>query len=71
MKIATELGLDQAEAGLAEGRWADDVRADEAEARKLGVSGVPFFLFDGKLAVSGAESAEVLGEAIARARQSG
>ena len=38
---------------------ADAVRADEAEARALGVTGVPFFVVDRRVAVSGAQPAEV------------
>ena len=35
------------------------MRADEAEARALGVTGVPFFVVDRRVAVSGAQPAEV------------
>jgi len=38
---------------------ADAVRADIAEARTLGVTGVPFFVVDRRVAVSGAQPAEV------------
>ena len=44
-----------------------DVRADQEEARDIGIRGVPFFVFAGKLAVSGAESADVLRNAMAEA----
>jgi len=46
-------------------RFGAAVRADEALARELGISGVPFFLVDGELAASGAQSVEVLGELLA------
>jgi predicted DsbA family dithiol-disulfide isomerase len=36
------------------------VRALDEEAREMGVSGVPFFIFNGKLAVSGAHAPETL-----------
>jgi predicted DsbA family dithiol-disulfide isomerase len=36
--------------------------------RRAGVSGVPFFIFDGKLAVSGAQSVDVLASAIVEAQ---
>jgi predicted DsbA family dithiol-disulfide isomerase len=64
VRLATEVGLDAAavESALDEQRLAHAVRADEAQARELGISGVPFFLVDGALAVSGAQSVEVLGE---------
>lgn len=69
VRLATEVGLDAAEAegALADQRFASTVRDDEAEARALGVSGVPFFLADGKLAVSGAQSVDVLRGLLAEA----
>jgi len=69
VRLAVEIGLDAAaarEVAFGEAH-ALDVRADEDEAREIGVRGVPFFVFDGRLAVSGAESAEVLGKAMAEA----
>ena len=69
LKLAEDAGLDPAEAKAAlEGqRWADEVRADERRASEIGISGVPFFLFDGKVQVSGAQSIDVLRQAIDRA----
>lgn len=60
--LAAELGLDERAAteALAGGAFADAVRADEAQARALGVSGVPFYLIDGAVGVSGAQPVEVL-----------
>jgi hypothetical protein len=52
---------------LATDRYLDAVRADEAEARELQVSGVPFFVIDGRLAVAGAQPPEVLLEVLQRA----
>jgi predicted DsbA family dithiol-disulfide isomerase len=40
--------------------FADDVRADEREARELGITGVPFFVFDRRYGVSGAQPTDVL-----------
>lgn len=40
-------------------RAADAVRADEAQARLIGVTGVPFFVVDRRIAVSGAQPAAV------------
>ena len=45
----------------------DRVRADEAEAKRLGITGVPFFVFDGKLAVSGGQPESVFVQALQRA----
>lgn len=48
--------------------YAAAVRADEETASRIGISGVPFFVFDGKYAVSGAQPAEVFTDALERAR---
>lgn len=40
-------------------------RADAEESAHAGVTGVPFFVFDGKVAVSGAHPVEVLARALA------
>ena len=45
---------------------ANAVAADTAEARRHGVTGTPFFLIDGKYALSGAQPAEAFGEALTR-----
>ncbi|QTE30699.1 DsbA family oxidoreductase [Pengzhenrongella sicca] len=46
---------------------ADAVRADVAQARAIGVTGVPFFVLDRRLGVSGAQSAELFAAALAQA----
>ena len=48
-------------------RYADAVRADENQARELGISGVPFYVLDMKYGVSGAQPTEVFMEALAKA----
>jgi predicted DsbA family dithiol-disulfide isomerase len=60
--LAVELGLDAQRVDdlLASDAFAVDVRADEARARALGISGVPFFALDERYGVSGAQPAEVL-----------
>ncbi|MDJ0354860.1 DsbA family oxidoreductase [Paenarthrobacter sp. PH39-S1] len=45
-------------------KYADDVRADFDEASRLGVTGVPFFVIDRKYAISGAQPAELFGQAL-------
>ncbi len=42
---------------LADGSYADAVRADEAQAGALGISGVPFTVLDNRYGVSGAQPA--------------
>ncbi|MDO5668705.1 MAG: DsbA family oxidoreductase [Corynebacterium sp.] len=62
--IAAEIGLD-ADPVLADDTVnAEEVAADIALARQIGVQGVPFFVFDGKLAVSGAQPVEVFKKAL-------
>jgi predicted DsbA family dithiol-disulfide isomerase len=63
---ADELGLDPVEArdALESGRYAADVQADIAQARAYGISGVPFFVFEGKYGVSGAQPAEVFSQVL-------
>lgn len=69
--IAGECGLDArlVEKLLAEGADADLVREEIAQAQAIGVSGVPFFIFAGRLGVPGAQDPSVLLRAMAQARQ--
>jgi predicted DsbA family dithiol-disulfide isomerase len=69
VRLAAEVGLDAAEARkvLAGDRYADAVRGDEQQARAYGISGVPFFVVDGRYGVSGAQPAEALGQVLAQA----
>jgi predicted DsbA family dithiol-disulfide isomerase len=69
--IAGECGLDPklVEELLAEGADVDVVREEIAQAQAIGVSGVPFFIFAGRLGVPGAQEPSVLRRAMAQARQ--
>lgn len=60
--IAAACGMDVALVArlLAEGRDRDLVAQEVALARRLGITGVPTFLFDDRYAVSGAQEPEVL-----------
>ncbi|XVU26554.1 DsbA family oxidoreductase [Actinoplanes sp. CA-054009] len=64
--LAAELGLDRAEAAetLSAKGYEKDIRADLTRARELGISGVPFFVFDDKRAVSGAQPVELFHRAL-------
>ncbi|WP_127503559.1 DsbA family oxidoreductase [Actinoplanes solisilvae] len=64
--LAAELGLDHAEAldALKTKAYEKDIRADLAQARQLGITGVPFFVFDNKRAVSGAQGVETFRRAL-------
>ncbi|WP_127793315.1 DsbA family protein [Agromyces sp. LHK192] len=58
---AEEVGLDGAAAreALESGSFGADVQDDIAQAQAYGIQGVPFFVFEGKYGVSGAQPAEV------------
>ncbi len=61
VEVAAKAGLDRAEVDeLLEGdRGLDVVKSGEEQARRLGVSGVPFFVVNVKFALSGAASGAV------------
>jgi predicted DsbA family dithiol-disulfide isomerase len=69
VRLATEAGLPAsvAQAVLDGDAYAGAVRADEQQAMRYGITGVPFFVADGKYAVSGAQPPEVLLELLRRA----
>jgi len=66
VRIADEAGFDGAAAAamLDSDALSDRVAATEQRARELGVSGVPFFIFNDRIAVSGAQDAATLFAAI-------
>jgi predicted DsbA family dithiol-disulfide isomerase len=71
--VATKAGLDAADVRkvLDSDDYADSVRADEAQARTLGITGVPFYVFDMALGVSGAQSAETFDTALTKGWERG
>ncbi|MFC3992398.1 DsbA family oxidoreductase [Actinoplanes siamensis] len=64
--LAAELGLSRegAAEALAAGAFEAEIQTDLAQARQYGISGVPFFVFDGKRAVSGAQPVETFRRAL-------
>jgi predicted DsbA family dithiol-disulfide isomerase len=60
--LGIEIGLPESEIRelLAVERFADEVRADEQTAAGLGVSGVPTFIVDRKVGVTGAQPPELI-----------
>jgi predicted DsbA family dithiol-disulfide isomerase len=62
VRLATEAGLDAAEVEevLAGDAYAEAVEAEGDEAHDLGLGGVPAFVLDRRLLVSGAQPAEAL-----------
>ena len=64
--VAESAGMDGATVAklLEDGSDIDAVREEIAMAQRMGVTGVPFFIFNGKVAVSGAQPPEVLRDAL-------
>ena len=54
-EVARKLGTDED---------LESVRQDIANAQRMGVSGVPFFIVDGKYAISGAQGVDVFVNAL-------
>ncbi|HUL92785.1 MAG TPA: DsbA family oxidoreductase [Burkholderiales bacterium] len=71
LRVAAGAGLDrkEAEVALADESLRRTVAEEENQARAMGVNGVPFFIFNKRLAVEGAQSPEVLLEAMLEAEK--
>jgi predicted DsbA family dithiol-disulfide isomerase len=67
--LALEAGMegDLVDDVLAADRYADAVRADQADAASLGANGVPFFVVDRRIGVSGAQPVEVFTQLLEQA----
>ncbi len=65
-RLAPEFGIAESDAlaMLENDTYSDAVRADEARAANFGITGVPYFVFDGKSGISGAQPFEVFAEAL-------
>lgn len=70
---AEEAGLDRAEAlaVLADGRFADEVRAAESHWQRLGVRAVPAVVVDGRHLISGGQPPAVYADALRRIAAAG
>jgi predicted DsbA family dithiol-disulfide isomerase len=66
VQIGKEIGLDAEETQqmLENNEYAEAVQQNIYEAQQVGVRGVPFFVFNSKYAVSGAQTSEVFLQAI-------
>ncbi|WEK21457.1 MAG: DsbA family oxidoreductase [Candidatus Pedobacter colombiensis] len=71
LQIGKDSGLNalEVEVMLKSNDFTDEVRYDEKTAQDLGITGVPFFIFDQKLAVSGAQAPETFLGAMIKAGQ--
>jgi predicted DsbA family dithiol-disulfide isomerase len=67
--LGSEVGLnaDDIRSVLSQGTYAADVQADIDQARAYGISGVPFYVIDGRYGISGAQSADTFAQALAQA----
>ena len=67
--LAVRIGLDEqaVKAVLQSDKYAAEVRQDIYEASQVGVTGVPFFVFNNKYAVSGAQDSKVFLEVLQKA----
>lgn len=68
LKIAGEAGMDEAKASarLEDGTDVDAVNAEVERAYRMGVTGVPCFIFAQKQGLMGAQPADVLADAIGK-----
>lgn len=66
--VASGLPEGEAAALLASDALRAEVEAENREAQEAGITGVPFFIFNGRTAVSGAHDPPTLLEAVAAAR---
>ena len=69
IELGTTLGLDANEVKqtLESSDFADDVKRDIAEARQLGIQGVPFFVLNNKYGISGAQAVPVFEQTLQKA----
>lgn len=67
--IAKQVGLDAVayQKVVVDGSLDDEVKMDIHEARQIGVQGVPFFVYDRKYAVSGAQPVELFIQTLEKA----
>lgn len=69
IRLGQEAGLDASELKeiLETGTYSAEVQADVKEAQQLGIHSVPYFIFNRKLAVSGAQDPAVFLQALEKA----
>jgi predicted DsbA family dithiol-disulfide isomerase len=69
IEFGHDAGLDAADSrtALRSHSYAEEVNQDIALARTIGISGVPFFVIDGRYGISGAQPSEVFAAALDKA----
>lgn len=70
-EVAVEGGLNREEAltFLSSDKAVQEVRAEEAAGHRLGIRGVPYFLLNGSLSISGAQPPDVVVSALQQAEE--
>ena len=71
VRVASQAGLErkEAEAAIADEELRRAVAEEEDKARAMGVNGVPFFIFNNRLSIEGAQPPEVLLDAMLEAEK--
>jgi len=71
VQAAADIGLDAdtIRGALASDKDVAEVEREALSAKEAGIEGVPYFIFGGKFAISGAQAPEYLAEAIERAAE--
>ena len=69
--VAAEAGLDRTETEkfLSSEKGVVEVKAEEAVGRRLGIRGVPYFVFNGTVSISGAQPPDIFVSAIQQAEK--
>jgi predicted DsbA family dithiol-disulfide isomerase len=70
-ELAEKIGIDSKMmlSAIENGTYADAVNQDIYESRQVGVQGVPFFLIDGKYAISGAQESSTFLKTLEKAQK--
>lgn len=71
VEIASDCGLDREEVErfLASDRAVQEVRAEEASGHRLGIRGVPYFVLNGSIAISGAQPPDIFESALQQTKK--
>jgi predicted DsbA family dithiol-disulfide isomerase len=71
IQLGTELGLeaDEVRNVLASNEFSNEVRKDIIDAQNIGVKGVPFFVFNNKYAICGAQATETFLQVLEKTRE--
>jgi predicted DsbA family dithiol-disulfide isomerase len=69
--VAAEVGMNQTEIEtfLASEKGVVEVKVEEAAGRRLGIRGVPYFVINGTVAISGAQPSDIFVSAIQQAEK--